>query len=87
MSKRIYDLIRQNGFAGSQQVEQIAQNIASASKEEVNFKVSPKLHLYFLLYLTLSCLQAFIFLFHSPWFRLGVVGLAFTWLQGMGILP
>ena len=87
MSDRILKLILRWGLSAEKQQE-IVGLIASASKAEVEFKVSPKQqHLSLFIVFDLGLIASIFLFFHPPWFRLGMETLAFTGLQGMDMLP
>ena len=87
MSDKIFQLIYQGGLSAEEQQELVLK-IASASKAELDYKVSPKQqHLILCIVFDLVLIASFHFFFHPPWFRGGVDPPAFTWLQGVDMLP
>jgi hypothetical protein len=72
MSDKIFKLICQSGLSAEKQQE-IVGLIGSASKAEVEFKVSPKQQhpsLFIVFDLGLIASFHFFFFFHPPWFRM-----------------
>ena len=87
MSDKIFQLIRQRGLSAEKQQE-VVRLIASASKAELDYKVSPKQqHLSLFIVFDLVLIASLHFFFHPPWFRMGLDPPVFTGLQCMDILP
>ena len=87
MSDKIFKLICRSGLSGAQQ-EDVVSKIASASKAELDYKVSPKQqHLSLFIVFDLVLIASIFFFFHPPWFRVGMDTPAFTGLQGGDMIP
>ena len=89
MSDKIFKLICQNGLSAEKQQEVVGL-IASASKAEVEYKVSPKQqHLSLFIVFDLVLIASFHFFFHPPWFRVryNLETPASSWLHGVDIRP
>ena len=84
MSDRIFKLICKSDLSAEKQQE-IAGLISSASKAEVEYKVSQHLLLFIEFYLVL--IASIFFFFHPPWFRMGLETPAFTGLHVVDMLP
>ena len=87
MSDRIFKLIRISDLSAEKQ-QGIVLKIGSASKAEVEYKVSPKQqHLSLFIVFDLGLIARFHYFFHPPWFRIGMDSPVFTMLHCLDILP
>ena len=87
MSDRIFKLIRISDLSAEKQ-QGIVLKIGSASKAEVEFKVSPKQqHLSLFIAFDLGLIARFHFFLHPPWFRMVMDTPALTGLHVGDMLP